>query len=240
MTLRRPRARRAGFTLIELLVVIAIIAILIGLLVPAVQKVREAAARTQTLNNLSQLGKAVHQCQDTYKALPNSGAFRRSGKTGSLHYHMLPFVEQAAAWQGTATPRIEVYTSPLDPSASGDAITNFPGNGHVFGVAGSRLETIQDGTSNTLAFATRYGRCGATLSLWSDTVVTLFNTTSAVQISPAPGSAGSADLQTLSPGALQVCFFDASVRSLSDGVTGSRTFTALVTPSGGEVVGALE
>jgi len=126
------RIRRTAFTLIELLVVIAIIAILIALLVPAVQKVREAANRTQCANNLKQICLAAHNFNDTNKRLPPGVV----GQNGSGGYYgaltnLLPFVEQSAMYNQLVAAGIN-----LKPHGANGS---WWGNGTAWAVANNNI-----------------------------------------------------------------------------------------------------
>jgi prepilin-type N-terminal cleavage/methylation domain-containing protein len=175
---------RVAFTLVELLVVIAIIAILIGLLLPAVQKVREAAARTQSENNLKQLGLATQNFHDVRGFLPpatgwspNQGG--QGSVDGTVHYNLLPYLEQTAVFNEgnsggvyyatTAGARvntnIKVFMAPADPTQNPNVEggnVSYMANAMVFCNAMLTINGITDGTSNTMLFGEAYsGQLGS-------------------------------------------------------------------------------
>src|SRR4051794_37888435 len=116
----RPNSRTA-FTLIELLVVIAIIAILIALLIPAVQRVREAASRTQCRNNLKQIGLAIHNYYDVFKVIPSAYTSPANWDPGwGWGATILPFLEQESLYNsaGVQTQVFGQGASPAMPNAS--------------------------------------------------------------------------------------------------------------------------
>jgi type II secretory pathway pseudopilin PulG len=192
----RVRPPRPGFTLFQLLLVLALLAFLFALFLPTVLKIRAAAARSQSGNNLRQIAIAMHSCNDAYNALPPlAGPFpAQTPSRGTVFFYLLPFVEQDNVYKNgfdgqgysvwvnnTYATVIPTYLNPLDPtgepthrSAGGLALGSYAANFQVFGdptqntfQGAARIPvTFTDGTSNTIVFAERYQQCKGTPNAW--------------------------------------------------------------------------
>jgi type II secretory pathway pseudopilin PulG len=166
--------RRFGMTVVELLVVIAIIAVLIGLLLPAVMRIREAAARAESMNNLKQIALAVHHYASVFDRLPEIDGYGRSFRPGpSVFSTLLPYVEQGNARSQvqkdtTSFVVVKVYQSPADPTVPaalashaggqtfGSQVASYAANARAFNNGPPFPTAFSDGTSSTILLAEHY------------------------------------------------------------------------------------
>ena len=165
---------RRGFTLIELLVVIAIIAILIGLLLPAVQKVRAAAARMTCANNLKQISLAVHNHESSYAKVPamSNAIGNGSGGRGSVMAALLPFVEQDNLYkqhqanngitQTVAAQVVKTFLCPSDPYSANGVVS-----ATVAGVTGNWATTDYNANAGLFSTPNSNGRPDQTTWNWT-------------------------------------------------------------------------
>ena len=261
----RPTPR--GFTLFELVVILALLVALLGLFLPAVQKIREAAARTKCQNNMRQITLATINLADSNNgALPPAvGDFPDAKANGSLFFHILPYIEQDNLYKlagddngdrspfnnGVCTYVIKTYVCPSDASGGAAplyegwlATGNYASNYLLFGLPGARFPaSITDGTSNTIGFCERRQMCNQTPNAWAYSAETdwapmfAYSSVAKFQVQPPAIQCNPALAQSSHPGGCPVGMCDGSVRMVHEALTATTWHFAL-TPNGGEVLGS--
>jgi type II secretory pathway pseudopilin PulG len=214
--------RRRGFTLIQLLVVLAVLLLLMGLLLPAIQKVRQARDRIQSANNLKQICLAMHNANDTYGSMPPSVG-KLGGQDGTFFFHILPFIEQDNVYKAKALQAvIKVYIAPGDMSQPGNQPwISYASNADALKVNPQKLARFTDftkGLSNTIVFTERYAMCGNKAHPWADTgelATYIHGLTSMIEFNVPPQKAGNGNAQNFTAGACMVGIGDGSVRGIS-------------------------
>jgi prepilin-type processing-associated H-X9-DG protein len=258
-----PPARRPGFSLFELLVIIAVIAILLGLLLPAIQKVREAADRMSCTNNIHQIGLAAHNYQSTLGSLPPAIPPPDSQAQLGFFFCLLPFLEQdnlyksavpdenggVSVWRSEAINKpLKVFTCPADGSGGKDqlyqgwlATGNYAANYMAFGTGGVKITDFIDGTSNTLIITERYQICNDTPCAWAYTGATdwapifAYSSFEKFQLNPPQSQCNPALAQSAHSSVINLGFADGSVRTGTAKVT-TQTWYYMCTPAGGEII----
>jgi type II secretory pathway pseudopilin PulG len=229
-------SKRRGLTLIQLLVVLVIILILIGLLLPAVQKVREAAARAQSANNIKQISIALHNLHDTHGQLcPAVGKF--AGKDETLFFHILPYIEQDAVYKaGLTNVLIKTYVAPADPSQQPDkgALTSYGSNLAVFTLQPIKLQALfNKGTSNTCWLVERYAVAGEKKHAWGDSTALATYITGGpkamFEAGVPPEKATNDSAHAFYPNGFNIGLADGSVRFFSTGAE-QKTFQWVCDP----------
>jgi hypothetical protein len=248
-----PTPRR-GVTLLELIIVIGAVLMLATLLLPAVAKARQAADRTHSINNLKQMGIAMHNFHDVFRRLPPMVG-RMGNQDGSAHFHLLPYMEQlnvyrearGNSWQ-VANQVIPTYIDPDDKSlpmhlhVGAIATTNYAGNWLGFKDGTNRFPAaFQDGTSNTMAFATRYQLCNGTPTAWAYSAISAWTpmfgyySHAKFQVNPKQEDCNPHVPQAIGT-VMIVGMFDGSARPLNENIS-PLTWHAATTPAGGEILG---
>jgi Protein of unknown function (DUF1559) len=249
--------RRRGVARSQVLVPLALALVGLGAFVPALARARAAAQNARSQNHLRMLAIAVHSHNDTFACLPPI-AGQVNNRTGSLHFFILPFMEQGELWNAsgnavwvndTWSKPVEAYADPDDPSAGPRhvykgwlATTSYAGNWLVFREGKNRFpQSIPDGISSTLLFAQRYQMCRDTPTAWGYPSLYTWSPAFAhdnlvkFQTRPKQSECDPTRPHAFGPALLTV-LCDGAVRPLNPAIS-SQTWASVCDPSDGKMPG---